>query len=115
MKEWDEEISKTILICFGVVVGVVIFVVGIYFLNLSIKENFGTYSKNIDRKIFEETKSYVHGKIQDLANYYQEYQLSSQDEKEIIANVIKVQFADFEADKIKEDVLRAFLIEIRRY
>jgi len=69
--------------------------------------------ENVRREVFENTKSYTHGKIQDLAKYYEEYQKT--EDKEAVAAIIKMRFAEFDANKINSDVLRTFLINIRGY
>jgi hypothetical protein len=77
---------------------------------------FSIKRKNADREVFEQTKSYVHSKIQDLAKYYKEYtQAVNQDEKDALASVIQIQFAEFDADKISNKKLKAFLVNIRGY
>lgn len=70
----------------------------------------------IEREVFEETKSYVHGKVQDLAKYFEEYQKAKTlEEKEIIVNLIKMRFAEFDADNVRNTQLRRFLINVRGY
>ena len=74
---------------FGLSVGglalflVIMFIFGLY--GLGWFKFFGPKTENIKREIFENTQSYVHGKIQDLAKYYDEYnQADGVDEKEAI-------------------------------
>lgn len=72
--------------------------------------------ENIKREIFENTKSYIHGKIQDLALRYGEHQTAeTQNDKEIIENMIKMQFTTFDESKIENEKLKDFLIKIRGY
>jgi len=110
MKEWGKK-----LVWIGGV-AIVLFAVVAYFnlLDVSMRRIFGVAREDARREIFEETKSYVHGKIQDLAKYYEEYQKNPED-REIIAQVIRIRFAEFDADKIKNRRLREFLITIRGY
>lgn len=83
------------------------------FVDLGMLKVFGVRRQNIRREIFEETKSYTHGKIQDLAKYYEEYQTS--DDKEAIRQLVLMNFADFDAAKIRPPKLRQFLINMRGY
>ena len=59
--------------------------------------------QNVERKTFEQTQSFNHGKRQDLAKYYLEYTKSNDmGDKEAIAIVIRSQFADFDGDGTPE-------------
>lgn len=71
--------------------------------------------QNIERKVFEETKSYVHGVIQDLGKYYSEYQEADDDGKMVIKNVIKVRFAEFDANHISISKIKRWFIATRGY
>ena len=78
---------------------------------------FGTRRRDVQREVYEESKSYVHGKIQDLAKYYREYNdpATTPQEKKALESVLRSQFADMTADNIREDDLRRFLVKIRGY
>lgn len=99
--------------------GIVVVSLGVAFLlgwyGWGLKYIFYPIEQQIEREVFEETKSYVHGKIQDLAKYYEECQKATDDDKATIADVIQMQFANFEADKIDNFKLRSFLVEIRGF
>jgi len=69
--------------------------------------------QSVEREVFENTKSYVHGVAQDLGKYYEEYQKGDEEEKATIQNVIKVRFAEFDADNLQNRHLRDFLIKMR--
>jgi len=72
--------------------------------------------QNVEREVFENTKSYTHGAIQDLAKYYDEYnKADSLESKTTIAAVVKTRFAEFDAKTINADKLRIWFIEIRGY
>ncbi|MGN6639345.1 MAG: hypothetical protein ACTHJ8_10575 [Mucilaginibacter sp.] len=67
------------------------------------------------RNIFENTQSYVQGKIQDLSNYKLQYDKdTSMSDKEAIKSVIQSQFANFDISKCP-DGLKPFLQECRGY
>ena len=102
-----------------VVTGILIvfmFAVGMEFLGIGWTRYFGVKHRDARREVFEQTQSYTHGKIQELSKMYLEYQQAdSQGDKDIISNVIKVQFAGFDEDNINSDVLRRFLVNVRGY
>lgn len=71
--------------------------------------------ENIRREVFEQTQSYVHGKTQDLAKYYEEFQSADASNKEAIRQLIIMRFADFDGSKMQSARLRSFLISMRGY
>lgn len=74
---------------------------------------FNPRKENVRRQVFENTKSYTHGVIQDLGKYYEEYQKA--ENKTAIQAVIKMRFAEFDANKINSLSLKQFLISTRGY
>lgn len=74
----------------------------------------GTEYKNVKREQFENTKSYVHGKVEDLQRYKRELERTS-DKVERQAIIINIQdeFAAFDESKIDNKNLKTFLKEIR--
>ena len=66
------------------------------------------------REVFQETRSYNQGKIQQLAKYRAEYASADQLGKKMISSTIKHQFADFQSDHLPQE-LRNFLITTRGY
>lgn len=77
---------------------------------------FAPRKENIRREVFENTKSYTHGKIQDLAKYYDEYRkIEDITEKSAVESVVKMQFSNFDASVIYNQQLKSFLISIRGY
>lgn len=68
------------------------------------------------REVFENTKSYIHGKTHDLAKYFEEYnKADSIGDKEAVASLIKMNFSDFDESKIRSDRLKRFLVSVRGY
>ena len=100
----------------GVFVGIVAFVFIMGLLGLGYYKFFAPKKENIRREVFEQTQSYVHSRIQDLAKYKEEYDKAedSQD-KDAIRSLILVRFAEFDESKIKAAALRSFLISMRGY
>jgi len=89
---------------------------GLEMAGLKWTQYFAPKKANVQRKVFEQTKSYVHGKIQDLAKYYKEYnEAENQDDKDSLATVIKMQFAEFDESAIHNEKLKRFLITARGY
>lgn len=97
---------------FILIIGV-LFGVGV--LDLEFQKFFRPRQENVNREVFENTQSYVHGKTQDLSRYYQQYQNADAGEREIISNVIQMQFSEFDADKINNHQLKQFLRNTRGY
>jgi len=108
-------VKKFFLGLFGVVV-LIVLMFGAGVLNLEWSKFFAPRKENIRREVFENTKSYTHGKIQDLAKYYDEYRKCEDlSEKTAIEGVIKMQFANFDASVITSQQLKSFLISTRGF
>lgn len=97
-----------------VILGLVVFVAGL--ADLEYTKFFLPRKENVKREVFENTKSYTHGKVQDLAKHYEEY-VKSDDvtEKAAIESIIKMQFANFNSDVIDNHQLKSFLVSVRGY
>jgi len=106
---------ENILKAVGIFVGVLIlfFVIGLY--GLGWMKFFEPKKENIRREIFEQTQSYVHGKIQDLAKYQDEYNKADVDDKEAIRQLIILRFAEFDETQIRPVGLKNFLTNMRGY
>jgi hypothetical protein len=88
---------------------------GIQLLNLEMFKFFAPKFEDAKREVFENTKSYTHGKAQDLGKYYEEYTKGTDEEKEIIKNVIQMNFANFDETKLDNYKLQQFLTKVRGY
>ena len=84
-------------------------------VSIGLKQTYGVKNADIDREIYEQSKSYIHGKLQDLAKYYEEYQNADLSGKEVIHNMIQLNFAEFEVKHIDNDKLKVFFVEMRGY
>ncbi|MDD5738495.1 MAG: hypothetical protein PHY72_01005 [Candidatus Pacebacteria bacterium] len=105
---------------FGIAVSWVVLVVVIVFIlggaGLAYKMIFAPRHAAVDRQVFEESQSYVQGKIQDLSKYHNEYQKTDDiAAKEAIKQLIIQQFAQFDSNKVVDVNLRKFLISMRGY
>jgi len=100
----------------AIFIGVISLLFTLELVGLGFFKFFEPKRENIRREIFEETKSYTHGKIQDLAKYYGEWtKAESLEDKESIEQIIKMQFAEFDAENIKVPKLKQFLTNTRGY
>jgi hypothetical protein len=93
---------------------VFVFLMGLY--GLGWQKFFLPKQENIRREVFEQTQSYTHGKIQDLAKYYEEYnKAENPNDREAIRSLIIMRFAEFDRSKIRSGELRRFLTNTRGY
>lgn len=71
-------------------------------------------SEELRREVFENSRTFNEGKIQQLSKYYLEWINADEAEKEAIESVIQLTFTDFKLDRIPES-LKSFFIEARGY
>lgn len=88
---------------------------GMSYFNLIHFKFFQPKMENARRAVFEETKSYVHGSVQDIGKYYAEYQAADESGKIAIKTVIQARFSEFDANNISNLRLKQFFIETRGY
>lgn len=105
---------------FGISVGAFVGMIAVVFIlggvGLGYKMVFKPANENVERQVFENTQSYVFGKIQDLAKYKQEYNaLENPNDQQAIKNIINQQFAQFDKNKIQDPDLRNFLVQMRGF
>jgi hypothetical protein len=92
----------------------VAFAAGLF--ELGMFQFFAPKFENVRREVFEQTQSYTHGKIQDLAKYKAEYDAAeSEEDRQAIRGVILMRFAEFDETKIRSLGLQQFLREMRGY
>lgn len=101
----------------GLVLGVVL-LVGLTFGGGKIANIYdrtiGKESVSIQREKFKESKSYVEGMVNSLAEYKREYERAeTEEEKKQVLNFIDSKFANFDADLIENDILYKFLKDVR--
>ena len=107
--------KKITLISIGGFLGLIVLAFLLELIGLGFFKFFEPKKENIRREVFENTKSYIYGAVQDLAKYYQEYQKADQNGRQTIANVVKFRFSNLDANKIKAVSLRNWFTEIRGY
>jgi len=88
--------------------------IGILTYNLILYKFFAPKYQNVERNVWQYSKSNINGNIQILANYYRQYQQHPEN-REALENVIRMEFANFPADTITSESLRNFLIRVRGY
>ena len=81
--------------------------------NRTARTEVGKSIMDSDREIFKSSKPYVENSIQTLHSYKMQYDLASDEDKQIIANNIKSEFANFDSNLIENNNLRHFLESIR--
>ena len=82
---------------------------------LAYKHYIGRADANIERDIFENSKSYVSGMVSDLAEHEKELrETEDKTERAAIIDFINEKFANFDETKIDNGYLREFLEDIRR-
>lgn len=103
---------------FAIIGGIIALILLGWLLQANDYVNFAFWApkyENARRKTFENTQSYVQGKIQDLSNYKLQYsQAKDNDSKQAIQSVIRSQFANFDINQCPDE-LKPFLQEMRGY
>jgi len=93
---------------FGIILAIGIGLGGRW-MSLQVERWFAPQERNVQREVFEETKSYNEAKEQELVKYRLEYMRSKDDvEKQAIEAAVRHAFADYEEDRLSPE-LQAFL------
>lgn len=72
--------------------------------------------QNVERQVFEETKSYNQGMTMDLAKYYGEYTNSdNQENRDAIKSIVRLRFSDYNKNNVNSPELVSFLKTCRGY
>jgi len=99
----------------GIVVAVLLVPFAIAFYSIFLYRATAPVMEDARREVFQNTQSYVHGKVQMLAKYKVEYDKADVDGKLAIVAVIRNQYAEFDDVAIKADGLRTFLVHTRGF
>ena len=103
----------------GIILGGIVFLILLMFIleyaGLGFTAFFEPKKENIRRNVFEETQSYVQGKNQDLAKDYKEWMETTPDNRVVIENVVREQFANYKIKNIESVVLQNWLTKVRGY
>jgi len=73
----------------------------------------GVRKANAQREVFENTQSYVEGKRQELIKLHHEWNKASADDRIAIEATIRMNFANFDENKIEQPELYSFLKTIK--
>ena len=74
---------------------------------------FAPKTEAVRRQVFEQTKSYNQGMIQELQNMQFEYVKASDSQKQALASIILHRSADFDETRLPYD-LRVFINQLRK-
>jgi hypothetical protein len=107
---------KTFFIYLGCIVGLIILVTGIGWFaagnDFIMFKFFAPRQEAVRRQVFEQTKSYNQGMIQELQNMQFEYIKSSKDQQVALRSIILHRAADLPSDRLPAD-LRSFINDLR--
>lgn len=111
------EKTKIFGLSVGAIVGIVALVFVIGAVGLGYKMVFKPAHENVERKVFENTQSFVHGKIMDLAKYKLEYNelAGKATDQRALQIIISQQMANLDKSKVQDPDLRAFLVQMRGF
>jgi len=100
----------------GATVALAIVLLGLSWLvqgnNFFLYKVFAPQQENVRRQVFEGTKSYNQGMVQELQNMQFEYVKADEEHKAALASIILHRAADFPEDKMPDD-LRVFIDELK--
>jgi hypothetical protein len=100
-----------VIICASFIV-VPLFFLG--YLGNAFDATVGKQHMDIERNNFKHSKSFVEGKIQDLATYKREYmKAADENEKQQVLSFVNNEFANFDIDEVEDPGLRDFLLQAR--
>lgn len=112
---------KSILVWIGgilaasLIVGMVLLIaLGLRFGNLYIEGWFAPREANVQREIFENTKSYNEAKEQELLKTYKEYLTADESTKDGLKEYVSHAFADYEIERLDVN-LQNFVRECRGF
>lgn len=82
---------------------------GLTWLGIEWRGFFGPKRQAVERRIFEETPSYIHGMRQDLVRYRHQWITADDEEKRAIESTVRMRFAQLDPKHIEDPVMRGFL------
>lgn len=81
---------------------------GLKWLGLEWRGFFGPKEVAIERDIYEQSPSFVHSRVNDLARYRIEWLAASEDERAALNTLIRQQMSQLDPDAIRDPDLRSF-------
>ena len=111
-----EAAKEALATIFGVIF-VIVFFLGLTWLftgnEFFLYKYFAPKQEAVRRQVFEQTKSYNQGMIQELQNMQFEYVKATDSQKDALASIILHRTADYDETKLPYD-LRTFINELKR-
>lgn len=101
-----------ILVGIGIFLSLFIFLFAIQAFGLFSFQLFGPKFEAARRRVFEQTKSYNQGMIQELENMQFQYEQADEAHRDALRAIILHRAADFDEDEFPTD-LRAFIWKLR--
>jgi hypothetical protein len=98
MKKW----STGLLVGILVLGGLVGLSYGLGWIGVHQTKTIGKAQKDAERRVFEQTQSYVEGKRQEALKFYKEYNEADTENKQAIKQLVSHSFANFDESVLKE-------------
>lgn len=100
----------------GLAVLVLLFALGLggRWVNLQVEGWFAPREADVQREVFENTKSFNEGKEQELAKVYKEYLTADEDTKAGLRQYVTHTFADYNIERL-DPALQKFVRDCRGY
>lgn len=108
-----KDLFKSLLACLLVITIVIAIVWGIQGNNFFMYKVFAPKYEQTRREVFEQTKSYNQGMIQELSNMQFEYYQASPEHQKALATIILHRAADYDESLLPND-LRSFIQQLKR-
>ena len=86
---------------------------GMTWIGIEWRGFFGPKRAIVERNIYEESPSFVQGKILDLSRYHHQWRKAEPDEREALEALIRQQMVQLDPDSIRDEELRRFYVSIR--
>jgi len=107
-------IAGGIVLFFALIISLWALGLGGRWLNLKVEAWFQPREANVQREVFENTKSFNEGKEQELLKVYQEYLTADDETKAGLRTYVSHTFADYNIDRL-DVVLQNFVKECRGF
>ena len=100
---------KSFFVAIGGLLAFILLVMGVSLLfgwfSVGYTSTVGKAQQNAERKVFEQTQSYVEGKRQEVTKYRYEYlKAKDRDEREAIKATLRTSLANFDKSKLDYDL-----------
>jgi hypothetical protein len=81
---------------------------GLTWLGIEWRGFFGPKRAAVERRIFEETPSYIHGMKQDLMRYRHQWMTADEEKRMGIESTVRMRFAQFDPRHLEDPELSGF-------